>query len=153
MRTIETCPNCGLEVAFDEAMRHTTLCPRCESPVASRAVNSSPSAHVSFVPVPGTTPGATIIPLGRGVHTIGRKSAKSTASVQIDVHDLFMSKRHTQVNVTEQYGSPVRVEVRDAGSSNGTFVNERRLAPLEEVQLSAGDRLRMGNTVFTVVIK
>ena len=53
----------------------------------------------------------------------------------------------------EGIGGALRVTVRDAGSSNGTFVNERRLAPMEEVDLYTGDELRMGNTSFSVVMK
>ena len=149
MKTIEMCPNCGLEVAFEESMRHAAICPRCENPVYPRFITSSASAPLTLVSRCGLQP----IALACGTHTLGRKSAKSTATFQIDVPDLFMSKRHTQISVMEGIGGALRVTVRDAGSSNGTFVNERRLAPMEEVDLYTGDELRMGNTSFSVVMK
>lgn len=40
--------------------------------------------------------------------------------------------------------------VEDLGSANGTFVNGSRIAPGRVVALSAGDRLTLANTEFTV---
>jgi len=73
--------------------------------------------------------------------------------MQIDVSDLFMSKRHTQVSVMESYNGLLKVMARDAGSSNGTFINNRRLEPREEKELHNGDVLRMGNTSFSVFME
>ncbi len=89
--------------------------------------------------------------LAPGSHTLGRKSPKSTASVQIDIQDFFMSKLHTGLDISGQPGNTV-VKARDAGSSNGTFVNERRLMAGETTELFSGDSLRLGNTVFKVRI-
>lgn len=146
MKTIEICPECGLEVAFDQGCRESALCPRCEQPIAARAVNSGMKVVLDPVnPAAGLNP----IVLGPGVHTLGRMSAKSTATVKVDVQDFFMSKRHTQIMVNAHAGILV-VKVRDAGSSNGTYINERRLGPVEEVDLHSGDTLRMGGTQFIV---
>ncbi len=41
-----------------------------------------------------------------------------------------------------------RVVLEDRGSSNGTYVNGRRLRPREPVTLGLGDCLRFGNRVF-----
>jgi len=57
---------------------------------------------------------------------------------------LSVSRHHTQLALGDQ------VTVKDLGSSNGTYVNNRRIS--EEVQLSAGDRLVIGPIVFTVQI-
>ncbi|MBI5508550.1 MAG: FHA domain-containing protein [Deltaproteobacteria bacterium] len=40
------------------------------------------------------------------------------------------------------------VQITDAGSSNGTFVNRRRLDPGEHVRLTTGDCVRLGGRVF-----
>lgn len=39
--------------------------------------------------------------------------------------------------------------IRDAGSTNGTFVNARRLGPVEERRLRDGDRIRLGAVTVT----
>ncbi|MCM1348300.1 MAG: FHA domain-containing protein [Firmicutes bacterium] len=147
MKIIERCPACGLEVAFESEKRSTTLCPRCEMSIGRPEIRTD--YFIKLDPVNANVNGLKPILLKRGTHTLGRKSSKSTASVQIDVQDYFMSKRHTQLAITLA-GNELKVNVRDAGSSNGTFVNERRLAPGEEQQLHYGDTLRMGNTSFTL---
>jgi|694.fasta_scaffold28757_5 pSer/pThr/pTyr-binding forkhead associated (FHA) protein len=40
--------------------------------------------------------------------------------------------------------------VRDAGSSNGTFVNN---SPVDQTQLQNGDLIRAGKSVFQVTLK
>ncbi len=40
------------------------------------------------------------------------------------------------------------VQIKDAGSRNGTFVDGTRLAPAEGVQLEDGARIRVGGTLF-----
>lgn len=85
-----------------------------------------------------------------GSNTLGRQSAKSKATIQIPVQDLFMSKCHTNIAVTtDPYGNTYAT-VSDAGSANGTFVNEKQLLPSESTPLRNGDRLRMGNTTFEI---
>lgn len=57
-------------------------------------------------------------------------------------NDLQMSRNHL---VVEGCGESFRV--RDVGSSNGTFVNSSKIKVME---LCTGDRIRAGNTIFTV---
>ncbi len=56
------------------------------------------------------------------------------------IQDRWISRVHAIVDVC-----PPTCRVRDLGSKNGTFVNDRRV---EEAQLSDGDRLRIGRTVM-----
>lgn len=130
---------------IDPPNRHTVICPRCEKYVEERA--DSERNCVTLMPVGSAEGDHTPITLGIGTHTLGRKSAKSSATIQIDVQDFFMSKRHTQILVTPS-DAGLSVTVRDAGSANGTYINERRLAPGEEARLLSGDHLRMGSTRF-----
>lgn len=55
-----------------------------------------------------------------------------------------VSRQHCELAIS---GSTLTV--RDMGSSNGTFVNGKRVA---ETELSAGDRLRVGPVTFLVQI-
>jgi pSer/pThr/pTyr-binding forkhead associated (FHA) protein len=71
--------------------------------------------------------------------TIGRNTE---CSLQIPLG--MVSRRHCELRVKDG-----EVIVRDLGSSNGTYVNDRRI---QEYKLHAGDTLRVGPVIFTVVI-
>ncbi len=74
-----------------------------------------------------------------GKTTIGRNGE---CGIQIKLG--VVSRRHCQVIVRKD-----KVKVRDLGSSNGTFVNNRRI---QEVTIGAGETLTVGPVIFTVVI-
>lgn len=57
---------------------------------------------------------------------------------------LSVSRRQCELIVSEE-----DVKVKDLGSSNGTYVNNRRV---NEVEVQAGDRLVIGPIVFTLQI-
>ena len=69
--------------------------------------------------------------------TIGRTDA---CTVTIP-DDSFVSQLHARVYVIE--GAAV---AEDLGSTNGTYLNGKRLAA--PMQLVKGDRLQVGNTIF-----
>jgi FHA domain len=83
---------------------------------------------------PGHTPGSRYDISGGA--TIGR------GDVEIVLEDTFASSRHARV---DRQGGAVVLE--DLGSTNGTYLNDELLrgpAPLH-----AGDRIRIGDSVFT----
>lgn len=55
-----------------------------------------------------------------------------------------VSRHHCEIRLNES-----AVKVKDLGSSNGTYVNDRRIT---ESDMSAGDELRVGRVVFTVQV-
>jgi len=59
--------------------------------------------------------------------------------------DSALSRDHFLIEI-----NPPRCEVRDLGSTNGTYVNERRV---ERVRLSSGDRIAAGQSVFQVRVE
>jgi pSer/pThr/pTyr-binding forkhead associated (FHA) protein len=67
--------------------------------------------------------------------TIGR------AECDVELNDPDVSRRHA---VVRQVDAGLAVE--DLGSTNGTFVNGVRVEGI--VELSAGDQVRFGNTVW-----
>ena len=71
--------------------------------------------------------------------TIGRNNE---CAIQIKLG--VVSRRHCEVVVKEG-----KVKVRDLGSSNGTYVNNRRV---KSAELQAGETLTVGPVIFTVVI-
>jgi pSer/pThr/pTyr-binding forkhead associated (FHA) protein len=61
--------------------------------------------------------------------------------------DKGVSRRHARLQTW-----PGGAVVTDLGSTNGTLVNGRRLAPNEPTRLADGDELRLGRLAFTVTI-
>jgi pSer/pThr/pTyr-binding forkhead associated (FHA) protein len=55
-----------------------------------------------------------------------------------------ISRRHCKLSKKGD-----RLIVKDLGSSNGTFINDKRVL---QAEVKAGDRMRVGPVVFTVVI-
>jgi two-component system, NtrC family, sensor kinase len=74
--------------------------------------------------------------LEEGAMGIGRDAANV-----IQVHDTEVSRRHAQV----QFDGTTCL-ISDLGSSNGTFVNGKRID--EECKLVSGDRVQFGNTMM-----
>jgi S-DNA-T family DNA segregation ATPase FtsK/SpoIIIE len=79
------------------------------------------------------------LPLGRGLHVVGRADAGSVRITDPDV-----SRRHLEIRVGEG-----AVEVRDLGSTNGSLLDD---ASLDEVfrPWPPGSRLRLGATSLAV---
>lgn len=75
----------------------------------------------------------------RGEVTVGRK----TEAGVLGLGDRYMSGRHARLRVD---GKTLRVT--DLDSKNRTFVNEVPITPHQEIAVSPGDTVRMGNTVF-----
>ena len=81
-----------------------------------------------------------VYPVSPGELHIGRMSQNDVV-----LSDEKVSRRHATLWVQGD-----QVYIRDEGSTNGTWVNERRInAP---TVLQPGDRVRIGDTIFEVVI-
>jgi pSer/pThr/pTyr-binding forkhead associated (FHA) protein len=63
------------------------------------------------------------------------------ADTDIELNDPDVSREHAVVR-----GMDGGIAIEDLGSTNGTFVNDRRIAGIAE--LRPGDRIRFGNTVW-----
>lgn len=59
--------------------------------------------------------------------------------------DTALSRDHFLIEI-----NPPRCEIRDLGSTNGTFVNERRV---DRVRLLSGDRIAAGSSLFQVRVE
>ena len=77
-------------------------------------------------------------PLGDEV-TVGR-----AAGCQVTVDDTYASQLHARVFLREG-----QVFVEDLGSTNGTYLNRRKVTG--PMQLQRGDKLQIGNTVLELV--
>lgn len=74
--------------------------------------------------------------LQSGSNVVGR-----SRGCQVVLSDGMVSRQHLRLNVTDT------VEVIDLGSANGAQVNE---GPVDRATLRSGDRVALGDTVFTV---
>jgi diguanylate cyclase (GGDEF)-like protein len=73
--------------------------------------------------------------------TLGRE-----IGTEICVPETSISRKHTEFKLTEN-----GVTAKDLGSTNGTFVNDEKLAPNVPRILNEGDHIRCGNTLFKFV--
>lgn len=145
------CTSCGYENPLG-----ARFCSSCGAPLAERSPTDHPTAlhdslgtetetvltePISLEDVPEGTPGMFVVRQGpkRGsrIHldsdqiTIGRHPESD-----IFLDDVTVSRRHAEVR---RVGDAF--EVADAGSLNGTYVNQARV---EQERLSDGDELQVG---------
>lgn len=77
------------------------------------------------------------IPVKHSPEVIGRHN-----DCKIRIPDPSVSRQHCEVSLADG-----KVMLRDLGSSNGTFVNRKRIT---QIELAAGDMLAVGKFVFVV---
>jgi pSer/pThr/pTyr-binding forkhead associated (FHA) protein len=83
----------------------------------------------------------------QGKNVVGRKGAADGLDIEVD-HPTT-SSRHAVVHASAR---PGRVKVEDPGSTNGTFVNDQKIAKGSTQELKDGDTLRFGGYAVTVKI-
>ncbi|MCI0342909.1 MAG: FHA domain-containing protein [Planctomycetales bacterium] len=111
--------------------------------------------------VPGQTPGgasagcrvqpeATVWVVRKRLPALpDRISIGRTPNTDIVIPDAGISKLHAYLT----WGAkPRELTVEDANSRNGTFVNEKRLAPLEPSRIRDGEILQLGRNVRAVLL-
>jgi hypothetical protein len=127
------CPNCGAPVS-DAA---DVVCLTCGDPLPTgRRRRISPVVMRITFPT-----GNVDIPAGTSV-LLGRDPAESLVAAAFDRFD-NVSRRHATVQV-DDFG---HASIRDENSTNGTYVNDDRVLPGNEVRLVDGDRVRLAADV------
>ncbi|MCA9582791.1 MAG: FHA domain-containing protein, partial [Myxococcales bacterium] len=79
------------------------------------------------------------IPVGRDTITLGRSSK---SDVQVDQESV--SRNHCQITIEGDH-----VVLKDLGSTNGTYVNDR---VIDSVHLRDGDQVKVGRTIFKFIM-
>lgn len=85
--------------------------------------------------------------LREGLNTVGRKSATSTASLQLEVNDRFMSRRHCIINCVNMGKPTFKAIIANDQNKNKTYINDIPLGKNEEVVLTNGCRIKMADTI------
>jgi diguanylate cyclase (GGDEF)-like protein len=116
----------------------------CASPVSQTDTESKPSAPASahMIVVSGGIPG-TMLRLSETGTTLGRSAESS-----FQLFDITVSRHHATIS-TDGQGA---FHLTDQQSTNGTFVNGKRIVPHRPIRLEDGDRIQLGtNVVFKLV--
>ena len=85
-------------------------------------------------------------PLGFGNNVIGRKATTSQATVQIATDDRYMSRQHLAIQVIKASTYKVRVVVSNYHNKNASYVNGQLLNEGDQLVLTEGSIIKMGNT-------
>ena len=86
-------------------------------------------------------------PLYQGKNVVGRKGA--TEGLDIEIDHPTTSSRHAIIYAAARPGA---IKVEDPGSTNGTYLNEERLAKGGSQVVRDGDSIRFGGYTVTVKI-
>ncbi|PRY01621.1 FHA domain-containing protein [Allonocardiopsis opalescens] len=123
------------------------VCPYCGSPVSR--LTPEPAPHAAPSAPPGRSglqfPWGMLV-VDREPVRIGRESADRALVRELDRYD-NVSRQHAVV-----WRDGARLWVSDMDSSNGTFVNGRRLAAGIPRELNAGDIVRFAADLSAVVV-
>ena len=128
------CPHCGAAVPH----AGNTFCVECleEFPAAGAAEPGGTVAPLRLRFVGGTVR----LPVGATV-VLGRASPSAEVRALLEARD-NVSRTHASVRADGQ-----ALLVRDEGSANGTFVNDRPVPRRTEVRMEPGDVLRLASDV------
>ena len=161
-----TCPSCKtvLQVKFQPQ----------QEPLEAKTYYSSPkqaSSDCGATQLAGTSYGATqlampsakesykvclqfggvIYPLEEGRNIVGRKASTSTATVQIETADRYMSRQHCSITVTTLPDGTKKAVLSNYQNKNQTTVDGQPIETGDAIRLTDGNSITMGRT--TVVFK
>lgn len=85
-------------------------------------------------------------PLEFGNNVIGRKASSSQATVQIATDDRYMSRQHLIINVIKVSTDKVRVAASNYHNKNASYMNGQLLNEGDQLILTNGSTIKMGNT-------
>lgn len=87
-----------------------------------------------------------------GDNIVGRHSSSYKASVELPTKDSFMSRQHALFKV-KKAGNTLVVAISNYRNLNPTYVNDKQLGDEDEIILSHGDRIKMGETTVTLILE
>ena len=117
----------------------------CASPVTQTDTEKKVTAiHSAYMlVVSGGIPG-TMVELSEQGASLGR-----SAECSFQISDITVSREHAVIMIDEM-GS---VQIRDQGSTNGTFLNGKRIHARRLVELADGDRVQLGTNIVLKLVR
>ena len=170
-QTVEIiCPQCHARLSVtnskDELIKRIK-CPNCGKPMDirfKRPVREDGATELGGVPTGGETQLGPVslsrkrayLELNRvrydleiGRNTVGRKAKTSSADVQIDTTDLYMSRQHAIINVRRLPDGSIKSDIANDQNKNATLVNGTEIMPNDILVLQDGSTIKMGHTTVT----
>lgn len=128
-------------------LQSPSLSPQQPSIQATMRLHEQPVAVVALENV-DTGESHNLLP---GDNVVGRRTATPRAQILFDDPEHYMSRCQVVITV-RSVAAGTEVLLRDAGSANGTFVNEVRLPEGTMVRLADGDTFVMGKHLYRLTI-
>jgi len=168
------CPKCHVSLSINNNVLQAVKCPKCgyigdldtysERPFKADAVYTEildnkgfyKPAKLEMIKDDGTwlLDAPKIISLKRGINTLGRKSDYSQSNTQFPTTDPFMSKHHASIDVIyKAKTSTFEHSLSDNHSKNQTFLNGMPLEIGDNIILKKDDEIRLGHTIFKIIIE
>ena len=157
----QPCPNCGQPMLAAWGSTCGNCRPRMASP---KTMFMSTVDDKGLMPTPGISLGwfvvlssldkqhnGALLELATPVTILSRGAQENTSmETWIDFNDKYVSNGHALVHRPKRASQDEAFTIRDrevpGPSANGTFVNSHKVAPVEVVELSEGDIVRVGRT-------
>jgi pSer/pThr/pTyr-binding forkhead associated (FHA) protein len=142
---LTNCPHCGKKLTRPDA----AFCPNCGTPLRGAAAQAADTVHGGslakiIVQIPGEETHEEF--LSKTVTTLGRRSSNT-----IQVMSPIVSGEHLKIELTRQGHT-----VTDLNSTNGTYVNGKRLTPGQPHLLASHNIIRfsdaLGNSASLIYI-
>lgn len=87
--------------------------------------------------------------LEEGRNIVGRKGCTSTATVQIDSADRYMSRQHCEIIVTTMPDGNMKVVLHNYQNKNLTTIDGHAIDTGDEIRLTDNNSITMGRTTVT----
>ena len=147
-----TCPSCNspLQVSFEKQQEplvaHTYLAPKKNPTTGGETQLATPKQQSSS---------ASLVykdvnyPLEDGQNIIGRKGSSSMATIQIASEDRTMSRQHCCIQVSSLPDGSKKAVLSNYQNKNMTIVDGQEMEDGDEIRLTDGNRITMGQTTIT----
>lgn len=159
------CPKCKTIIAVPDALpkdNPVIICPNCKARL--RVQMDTGETQFAEGKTDQKVIGSLICKgelyrLSEGVNTIGRKSSKSTATVQIDTGgDPSVSRVHAEIKVTKLESGRYKAVLRDIREDwkikeKPMYYTDMKIYPEDQINLENGDIFKMGDTLVKYVQK
>lgn len=109
--------------------------------LASSSLKKSQSAQLIFAGVN--------YDLEEGQNIVGRKGNTSKATVQIATDDRYMSRQHCAITVTSLPDGTKKAVLSNYQNKNLTTIDGQEIETGDEIRLTDGNQIKMGNTIVT----
>ena len=88
-------------------------------------------------------------PLEEGQNIVGRKASTSTATIQIETTDRYMSRQHCCITVSTLPDGTKKAVLSNYQNKNKTTIDGQEIATGDAIRLTDGNSITMGHTTVT----